>query len=151
MYNKCVTLSLGQSISSFADQCNIDLSTNVTFCPGSDPVQCVSVGIRGDDIVEGTEQFAVVFSSDDGHVVITDNTTIVSVIDDDGNQEHLLLKVLYPVDMLNKLSTKEFEISYHRSPRPVPVFSKLCNRLGHNTVFKALLSHLLLAIRQCYI
>ena len=76
---------LGYPISSNAEDFDISLSANITFCPQSYPVQCVQVGIRGDDIVEGTEQFSVVFSSDDNRTLIIDNTTIISIIDDDGN------------------------------------------------------------------
>ena len=49
-----------------------------------DSVQCVTINIRGDDIVEDDEIFVVTFSSDDDRDTIVYNTTTVTIVDDDG-------------------------------------------------------------------
>ena len=51
----------------------------------SSEVQCVSINILGDDVVEGEESFMVTFSSANEHDIFIDATTVVTIEDDDGN------------------------------------------------------------------
>lgn len=77
-------------VSDTAEMCNTTATRSVVFDNTSDIVQCVSVGIRGDTIVEETETFDVVFFSNDQGAFISENTTTVSIIDNDGKQNHYL-------------------------------------------------------------
>lgn len=56
----------------------------IQFSSSMDATQCVSVNIRGDNLVEGNEEFRVTFSSDNERDEIVENTTVVTIIDDDG-------------------------------------------------------------------
>jgi len=73
------------SPASTADMCNATATTAITFDPMMlSPIQCASIGIRGDNIVEDTETFDVVFTTTQDRVRIVDDTTTVTIIDDDG-------------------------------------------------------------------
>ena len=45
---------------------------------------CISVPIINDEILESNEQFFIILQSSETDVMINENTTCVSIIDDDG-------------------------------------------------------------------
>ena len=57
-------------------------------------IQCVSVTIRGDDIIEDTESFTVTFLSDDERDEIVNASTVVSIVDDDGTCNVWILTIV---------------------------------------------------------
>jgi outer membrane lipoprotein-sorting protein len=65
--------------------CEGNFTQTLSFSSTSNETQCVTVNIRGDNIVEDAESFVVIFSSsDERDRIVYDNTT-VTIIDDDGN------------------------------------------------------------------
>lgn len=66
------------------NDCAGNFVQTIDFSSTREAIQCVTITVRGDDIVEGAESFTVTFSSDDERDVIESPTTTVTIIDDDG-------------------------------------------------------------------
>ena len=61
-----------------------NFSSTIIFSDSSNPLQCVTINLHGDDIFEGERSFLVIFSSTNQRDVIMSDTTLVTIVDDDG-------------------------------------------------------------------
>ena len=77
-------VAVAVSVTTEANDCTGTFNSTVTFSSTRDARQCVSIYIRGDDVVEEDESFSVTFSSVDERDVINAATTYVTIVDDDG-------------------------------------------------------------------
>ncbi len=78
----CVLIAV--AVNAEATDCAGNFTDTITFSSTSRQIQCVTVNIRGDDVVESEESFLVTFSSDNERDVINGATTLVTIEDDDG-------------------------------------------------------------------
>ena len=78
--------------------CDGNFTRYISFSGSSDTTQCVTLSIRGDDLVEDTEMFVVVFSSDDERDYIQENSTTVTILDDDGMMQLSQERVIHEIN-----------------------------------------------------
>ena len=74
------------ALSADATDCDGNVTQTLYYSSMMNETQCVSVNIRGDNLVEGMEGFVVIFSSDDERDDIVYDNTTVYIIDDDGKE-----------------------------------------------------------------
>lgn len=74
------------STSASPTDCEGNFTETLSFSSMRNETQCVSVYIRGDNLVEDLETFIVIFSSDDERDEIVYDNTTVSIVDDDGKE-----------------------------------------------------------------
>lgn len=63
-----------------------NLDQVLSFNSAMEEIQCVSINIRADNLVEDLEMFVVIFSSDDTRDEFMNDNTTVSIVDDDGKE-----------------------------------------------------------------
>lgn len=83
---RLITFYPAISISADTTDCEGNYTQTLYFSYARNETQCVSVSIRGDNIVEDVETFVVIFSSDDERDEIVYDNTTVSIVDDDGEE-----------------------------------------------------------------
>ena len=81
------------------------LSTNLTFLRGSadSTLECVSISITDDALLEGNQTFTVTLSTSDPDVLLGNNVTVITIKDTEGESYkeqsqifHYTLLVLIP-------------------------------------------------------
>ena len=55
----------------------------VTFAPGDQPSQCLSVSINDDDVVQDDRNWTFTLSSTDPAVMATQKSALVQILEDD--------------------------------------------------------------------
>ena len=50
----------------------------------SESAECINITITEDDVLEGSQTFIVLLSTFDRNVIITGNSTVITILDDDG-------------------------------------------------------------------
>ena len=70
---------------------------NIIILNNTNKMECVTVNITDDNIVEGTERFYVQFSgSVNNHIMIVGNDTVpVYIVDNEGKYSHLLMPCFF--------------------------------------------------------
>ena len=80
-----VDLELDNSFSAMKSSDFTLLSTNLTFLRGStdSTLECVSISITDDALLEGNQTFTVTLTTSDPDVLLGNNVTVVTIEDND--------------------------------------------------------------------
>ena len=74
------------ALSADATDCDDNVTQTLYYSSMMNETQCVSVNIRGDNLVEDMEGCVVIFSSDDERDEIVYDNATVYIIDEDGKE-----------------------------------------------------------------